>query len=298
MILRKQDMMNALMDAFYSYSIVNERRMKLHKNDLGFQSSIFLVHLYQMRQPRTPSQLREYFMLKPSALSNQISRLLEAGYVNRIDHPASNKQRWIVLTAEGELVAKGCYEAVQASTSEVLEIFKPKQQYLLVQLVEIYTRLIRGHVLAYREAHWSKFDTFIYQYYQLYYGIEWAMMTKNEIPISFKESRVLRAISDLQNEHQNTVQSIAKALYVSVNDASEMITRMEKRGIIRKLIDNEDHRKVYVEMSPATTEAINQFINYQGQWVDERVTKPNIRELVQFFIVINKFTQYYKRQTL
>lgn len=294
MIIRKQDIMEALMDAFYAYSIVNEDSMK-EVTSLGWQSCVLLIHLNQMNQPRTPSQLMDYFLVKPAAMSNLITRLVKQGYVERLTTPNSGKQRWIVLTPDGGQLASQLEAKVHHSTSAMVDVFNLKQQYFLQTLVRIYIRFVRGHVLEFQEADWTPLDTFVYYYYQLYFGIEWAMQTKNRVPVSFKESRIIRAVFVLEPQQTNTIRSIATYLHLSISETSELITRMSDRDIVQKRQNEKDQRLTFVYLTDETAEVVSTFVQKQSQWVDDRVTKPKIKELIQFFVVINKFTNYYKQ---
>ena len=296
MIIRKQDMMVSLMDAFYAYSQTNEQHVRRVSESITMQQAFLLLHLKNMRQPRTPKQLQEYFVSSPSSISNLLAKCEAKGWVHRIAHPTLHKSKWVILTEEGSTLALALYDEVAIATTHMLDIFSNKQRAFLFQLIKVYIGFVRGHLLEFQEEDWAPLDVFIYYYYQLYYAIDWAMQHKNEVPITFKESRILQAIAKRTKEGIGpTLQETAADALIGVAECSEMVQRLVSRGVLEKHQDTDDHRVVRLSTTELTKEKINLFLKRQGQWVDDRVMKPKLQELMGFFITINKFTHYYQK---
>jgi DNA-binding MarR family transcriptional regulator len=296
MILRKQDMMASLIDAFYAYSQTNEQHIRRVSKKMSLQQAYLLLHLQNVRQPRTPKQLQEYFLMSPSGMSNLLRRCEKNGWIEKTIHPTLPQSKWIVFSNQGAQEASMLYQELSISTSYMLDIFSKKQSNFLLQMVRIYIGFVRGQVLELKEADWQPIDVFIFYYYQLYFAIDWAMQTKNEVPITFKESRILQAISHLtQNSIGPTLQETAANALIGVPECSEMVHRLVQRGVLEKHQDAHDQRIVRLATTEETKRKIGLFLQRQGQWVDDRVMKPKLQELVGFFITMNKFTKYYQR---
>jgi len=296
MILRKQDMMESMTEAFYAYSQVNEDHVRVVQDGVTMHEAYLLIHLHSLRQPRTPKQLQEYFLLTASGMSNLLRRVELKGWIVKTIHPTLANSKWIVLTESGQALADRLYQAVANATAPMLTIFSLKETNYLLQLVKTYIRFIRGHLLEFQEANWGTTDVFVYYYYQLYFGIDWAMQTKNVVPISFKESRILQAINSLTTEtHVPTLQAVAQQARIGVPECSEMTTRLVQRGVVDKILDPDDHRLVRLATSEATKAHTKAYLQYQGQWVDDRVMKPKLQELISFFLTMRKFTKYYQK---
>ena len=296
MIIRKQDMMKSLIDAFYAYSQTNEQQVRRVNDAVTMQQAYLLIHLINLKQPRTPAQLQEYFLHSPSNMSNLLRRCEERGWINRTVHPTLAKSKWVYLTTEGTEMANSLYQEITKTTLPMLSIFSPKQRLFLQQMLKIYIRLIRGNLLEFQEADWKLIDTFIYYYYQLYFAIDWAMQNKNEVPITFKESRILQAIATLTKDGLGpTLQATAGEALIVLPECSQMVNKLVKRGVLEKHQDANDSRIVRLATTPLTKEKIQSFVQYQSQWVDDRVMKPKLQELMSFFITISKFTKYYQK---
>jgi DNA-binding MarR family transcriptional regulator len=229
-------------------------------------------------------------------MSNLLAKCEAKGWVNRITHPTLHKSKWVVLTVEGMTLATALYEEVTNTTNHMLEIFTDKQRNFLFQVIRIYIGFVRGHLLEFQEEDWAPIDVFIYYYYQLYYAIDWAMLNKNDVPITFKESRILQAIATLTKESIGpTLQETAADALIGVAECSQMVQRLVSRGVLEKHQDAHDQRIVRLATTEETKRKIGLFLQRQGQWVDDRVMKPKLQELVGFFITMNKFTKYYQR---
>lgn len=288
--------MVSLIDAFYAYSLTNEQSVRRVSSDVTMQEAYLLVHLYNLKQPRTPSQLQDYFLHSPSNISNLLRRCEDKGWILKTIHPTLHKSKWVILTEEGTTLAQRIYEEIASTTLPMLSIFNSKQKLFLKQMLKIYITLIRGTLLEFQESDWQLMDIFVYYYYQLYFAIEWAMVTKNEIPITLKESRILQAIATLTKDgHGPTIQETASDAKIVLAECSQMVNKLVKRGVLEKLSDPNDSRIVRLATTTETKEKISNFIAYQGQWVDDRVMKPKLQELVSFFITMRKFTKYYQK---
>jgi DNA-binding MarR family transcriptional regulator len=298
MILRKQDMMQSTMGGFYAFAAALEQALHAAMPTMSYEESALLLHLKQVQQPQTPSQLSEYLLVAPSTMSNRLAKLEKQGWLVRLSHPTITSSRWVSLTATGDGLATALNVHAFEVIDPFLDAFRPKQQWFLLQLLQTYTRLTRGGLIEHAAVDWTMNDRVLYAFLQLRASVEWAMMNKNPIPVTFHEARLLNHLFLAIETKQNSVQSLALMMDVSRSRCSDMIASLIHKGLVDSTAGETDARHHYITFTEEASHRFHAFTAIQGRWVDQRINKPNIRELIQFFIVINKFTQYYKRKPI
>jgi DNA-binding MarR family transcriptional regulator len=85
---------------------------------------------------------------------------------------------------------------------------------------------------------------------------------------------------------------LATLTRVTPQSMSQILTSMEKAGIIRKTPDKEDKRKVYISLSPAGQDLLEQTRYERDAWlkkmIDETLTKEETDILARAIPILNK----------
>lgn len=110
------------------------------RRDAGMTHSdyILLAHLSSIPQGRlTMSELAELLKITRSRLTHAVTRLQEAGYVDRREDPASRRNQLAILTEQGrELLERAAPGHVEAVRRAVFDALTPDQVRQLTEIGE------------------------------------------------------------------------------------------------------------------------------------------------------------------
>lgn len=94
-----------------------------------------LLHELWKKDGMTQSEIGEQLHVQPSTVSNMVSRMAEAGFVERRDDPVDHRVSRVYLTEKGSCVRERLLAAERELTYRMIEGLGDEEQETLTQLL-------------------------------------------------------------------------------------------------------------------------------------------------------------------
>jgi DNA-binding MarR family transcriptional regulator len=92
--------------------------------------------------------------------------------------------------------------------------------------------------------------------YQLRRFLSFSEMTSEAVGISAQQYQVLQVIATVPEGQPASISYLAERMMVRHNSAVELVDRTERAGLVRRVVDESDHRRSLVEISTRGAELL------------------------------------------
>ncbi|MCL2797975.1 MAG: MarR family winged helix-turn-helix transcriptional regulator [Firmicutes bacterium] len=112
--------------------------------------------------------------------------------------------------------------------------------------------------------------------------------------LSVKEIHVIEAVYLTKKTGENNFSSIAKRLGVALGTLTASFSRLEQKGLLYKVRDDDDKRVFYIELTPFGEEINDAHTRFHEQMVDGIVTRLSQEELNHLVFALDRLGDFFK----
>ena len=112
--------------------------------------------------------------------------------------------------------------------------------------------------------------------------------------LSIKEIHVIEAVYLSKKSGENNFSSIAKRLGVTLGTLTASFSRLEQKGLLYKVRDDDDKRVFFIELTPFGEEINEAHLKFHGQMVDGIVTRLSQEELGHLVFALDRLGDFFK----
>lgn len=123
--------------------------------------------------------------------------------------------------------------------------------------------------------------------------IEQQQLKKNGVTLSITEVHVIEAISNCEIK---TMGNIAKKLRVTLGTLTTSIDRLVKKGFVKRVYDENDRRKVFIEILPSGFEVVEKHAQFHDEMLEKLFLDTTVSEDELLIKSLNNLKEYFKEK--
>ncbi len=123
--------------------------------------------------------------------------------------------------------------------------------------------------------------------------IEQQQLKQNGVTLSMTEVHVIEAIS---KSEVKTMGNIAKRLRVTLGTLTTSIDRLVKKGFVKRVYDENDRRKVFIELLDLGVEVLNKHSEFHDEMLDKLFLDTSVSEDEVLIKSLSNIKEYFKEK--
>ena len=130
--------------------------------------------------------------------------------------------------------------------------------------------------------------------YKIAHRIDEIRIPGGKWPLNNTEMQMMREIVTAKEEKRRIISSgLAKKLGVTRSAVSQMVNKLEKRGIVRREADDKDRKIAYIELSDCALEIYGELRERMGRIMRNVIAKLGDKKVETFIRDANEFVDVF-----